>query len=225
MPRRDRPRVDLRHRLRPDRHRPGLRVRLRGLPGAQGAAGGGVPDDRRQLEPGDDHDRPGLRRPHVHRAARPRERRRRARARASRRAAADARRSDRAQPRYRALRGRRARRARGRADRRPCRRHPSGGGPRALPRRRPFAAASLVPASKIVTSLAELDGIPVPAVVRPAFTLGGHGGGFADDRPPSSITSSAASGSRRSGRCSSRSPCAAGTSSSWRSCATGPTTS
>ena len=33
----------------------------------------------------------------------------------------------------------------------------------------------------IVTSLAELDGIPVPAVVRPAFTLGGHGGGFADD--------------------------------------------
>ena len=34
----------------------------------------------------------------------------------------------------------------------------------------------------IVTSLAELDGVPVPAVVRPAFTLGGHGGGFADDR-------------------------------------------
>ena len=33
----------------------------------------------------------------------------------------------------------------------------------------------------IVTSLSELDGIPVPAVVRPAFTLGGHGGGFADD--------------------------------------------
>src|SRR6188508_1293078 len=38
-----------------------------------------------------------------------------------------------------------------------------------------------VPASVIVTSLSELDGIPVPAVVRPAFTLGGHGGGFADD--------------------------------------------
>ena len=36
-----------------------------------------------------------------------------------------------------------------------------------------------VPASRIVTSLAQLDGIPVPAVVRPAFTLGGHGGGFA----------------------------------------------
>ncbi len=40
----------------------------------------------------------------------------------------------------------------------------------------------LVPASRIVTSLAQLDGIPLPAVVRPAFTLGGHGGGFADDR-------------------------------------------
>jgi len=40
----------------------------------------------------------------------------------------------------------------------------------------------LVPASRIVTSLAQLDGIPIPAVVRPAFTLGGHGGGFADDR-------------------------------------------
>jgi carbamoyl-phosphate synthase large subunit len=39
-----------------------------------------------------------------------------------------------------------------------------------------------VPASTVVTSLGELDGIPVPAVVRPAFTLGGHGGGFAEDR-------------------------------------------
>jgi carbamoyl-phosphate synthase large subunit len=37
-----------------------------------------------------------------------------------------------------------------------------------------------VPASRIVTSLDELDEIVLPAVVRPAFTLGGHGGGFAD---------------------------------------------
>ncbi|HZT95083.1 MAG TPA: carbamoyl-phosphate synthase large subunit [Gaiellaceae bacterium] len=36
-----------------------------------------------------------------------------------------------------------------------------------------------VPASAIVTSLDELEGLMVPAVVRPAFTLGGHGGGFA----------------------------------------------
>src|SRR5436305_9108121 len=35
-----------------------------------------------------------------------------------------------------------------------------------------------VPASAIVTSLDELEGLEVPAVVRPAFTLGGHGGRF-----------------------------------------------
>ena len=38
-----------------------------------------------------------------------------------------------------------------------------------------------VPTSRIVTSLSELEGVSLPAVVRPAFTLGGHGGGFADD--------------------------------------------
>ena len=37
-----------------------------------------------------------------------------------------------------------------------------------------------VPTSRIVTSLSELEGVSLPAVVRPAFTLGGHGGGFAD---------------------------------------------
>ena len=37
-----------------------------------------------------------------------------------------------------------------------------------------------VPTSRIVTSAADLDGVSLPAVVRPAFTLGGHGGGFAD---------------------------------------------
>ena len=34
------------------------------------------------------------------------------------------------------------------------------------------------PTSTIVTDLAQVDGLRVPAVVRPAFTLGGHGGGF-----------------------------------------------
>ena len=58
LPRRDDLRLDLPDRLRPDRDRPGLRVRLRGLPGAEGAARGRLPHDRRQLEPGDDHDRP-----------------------------------------------------------------------------------------------------------------------------------------------------------------------
>src|SRR5438034_10094486 len=35
-----------------------------------------------------------------------------------------------------------------------------------------------VPGSRIVTSLDDLAGVSLPAVVRPAFTLGGHGGGF-----------------------------------------------
>jgi carbamoyl-phosphate synthase large subunit len=37
-----------------------------------------------------------------------------------------------------------------------------------------------VPRSRIVTTLDELAGLGTPAVVRPAFTLGGHGSGFAD---------------------------------------------
>ena len=38
------------------------------------------------------------------------------------------------------------------------------------------------PKSKIVTGPNQLGGIALPAVVRPAFTLGGHGGGFAETR-------------------------------------------
>jgi carbamoyl-phosphate synthase large subunit len=41
------------------------------------------------------------------------------------------------------------------------------------------AAGLLVPESVVVTSVAELDGFPAPAIVRPAFTLGGTGGGLA----------------------------------------------
>ena len=37
-----------------------------------------------------------------------------------------------------------------------------------------------VPASRIVTSVDQLSDVRVPAVIRPAFTLGGHGGGFAE---------------------------------------------
>ena len=58
LPRRPDLELDLPDRLRPDRDRAGLRVRLRRLPGAEGAARGRLPHDRRQLEPGDDHDRP-----------------------------------------------------------------------------------------------------------------------------------------------------------------------
>ncbi|MFL5981930.1 MAG: carbamoyl-phosphate synthase large subunit, partial [Gaiellaceae bacterium] len=37
-----------------------------------------------------------------------------------------------------------------------------------------------VPSSRIVVALDELGGVSLPAVVRPAFTLGGHGGGFVE---------------------------------------------
>src|SRR5436190_915234 len=37
-----------------------------------------------------------------------------------------------------------------------------------------------VPSSRIVTGVDELGGISLPAVIRPAFTLGGHGGGFVE---------------------------------------------
>ena len=40
-----------------------------------------------------------------------------------------------------------------------------------------------VPESVVVTSVEELEDCPVPAVVRPAFTLGGRGGGIARTRP------------------------------------------
>ena len=76
MPKRDRPRVDPADRLRPDRHRPGLRVRLLRHPGLPGARAGGLPRHPRQLEPGHDHDRPRVRRRHLHRAARRRRARR-----------------------------------------------------------------------------------------------------------------------------------------------------
>src|SRR6184192_1700183 len=39
-----------------------------------------------------------------------------------------------------------------------------------------------VPRSTIVTDTSELGGLATPAVVRPAFTLGGHGGGFVSTR-------------------------------------------
>jgi carbamoyl-phosphate synthase large subunit len=41
-------------------------------------------------------------------------------------------------------------------------------------------AGLLVPRSQVITSLADLGDLTTPAVVRPAFTLGGHGGGFAE---------------------------------------------
>jgi len=37
-----------------------------------------------------------------------------------------------------------------------------------------------VPSSRIVTGIEQLAGLATPAVIRPAFTLGGHGGGFVE---------------------------------------------
>ena len=108
---------------------------------------------------------------------------RRPRARAAGRAAADAGRPDRAQPRAGARRGRRPRRARRRADRRRLRRDPPRRGPRALPRDDRVASACACPSrrsSRRPTSCREA--LALPAVLRPAFTLGGHGGGFAGRR-------------------------------------------
>ena len=82
---------------RADRHRPGLRVRLLRHPGVPGAAGRGHPGRPGELQPGDDHDRPGVRRRDVRRADHAGVRRAGDRQGAPRRAARDPRRPDRAQ--------------------------------------------------------------------------------------------------------------------------------
>ena len=84
MPRRDDLHKILHPRLRPDRHRPGGRVRLLRRAGLQGAARGGLRGRARQLQPGDDHDRPGVRRRDLRRAAAARRRSRRSSRRSAR---------------------------------------------------------------------------------------------------------------------------------------------
>ncbi len=95
MPRRRRHRDDPAHRQRADRHRSGVRVRLLGHAGVPGAARRGLPRRARQLEPGDDHDRPRVRRRHLRRTARRPDADAHHREGASRRAAPDPRRPDR----------------------------------------------------------------------------------------------------------------------------------
>ena len=117
-----RPQVHPDHRGRPDRHRPGLRVRLFGHPGVQGVEGGGFPRHPGQLQPGDDHDGPGVRRRHLHRAAdgrHPGEDHRRGEALG---APADPGRPDGAQPLHGAPQAGDPREVRGRDDRRQARR-------------------------------------------------------------------------------------------------------
>ena len=136
MPRRDDLDLDPRPRLRADRHRAGLRVRLLGHAGVQGPARGGLRRRPGQLQPRDDHDRPGVRRRHLHRAAHPRRRPGRHRAERPDALLADARRPDRAEPRRRAGRRGRARGLRRRAARRRPRGDPDRRGPPAVQGRR-----------------------------------------------------------------------------------------
>ena len=88
VPRRDDLRSRPGDRLRPDRHRPGVRVRLLRHPGVPRAQGRGPARRPGQQQPGDDHDRPGVRRRHLRRADHPGVRREDHRQGAPRRAAA-----------------------------------------------------------------------------------------------------------------------------------------
>jgi len=121
-------------RLRAGGHRPGGRVRLRGDAGVSGASQRGRPDDPRQLEPGDDHDRPLGRRRDLPRAAHGGGGRGGDRPRATGRAARRARWPDRAQPRDCDGRGGRVRPPPDSAPWHAPRGNPHGRGSRGVPR-------------------------------------------------------------------------------------------
>ena len=109
-----------------------------------------------------------------------------------------------------------------RADRRRLRRDPPRRGPRGLPARRwrRRAAGAALDDRRVVGEAERglADGeLALPAIVRPAFTLGGHGGGVGErPRPSSPRSSPRASPPARSTRSWSRSRCSAGGSSSSR---------
>ena len=117
------------HRLWPDRHRAGLRVRLFRRAGLQSASRGRLRRRAGELEPSHDHDRSRVRRPHLHRADHARSGGKNHRAREAGRASADAWRPDRAQLRDEAGRERRPRKTWCPLDRRECRRDPQRRGP------------------------------------------------------------------------------------------------
>ncbi len=98
----------------------------------QGASAGGVSGRARELQPRHDHDRPGVRRPDVHRAAHAGVGARRDRTGTPRCAAADDRGSDRAERERRARRIGRPRAPRCRVDRRELGDDPSSGGPQSI---------------------------------------------------------------------------------------------
>ena len=159
-----------------------------GHAGLPGAARGGHRGRAGELQPGDDHDRHQHGRPRLRRAADRRVRREDHREGAARRPAADAGRADRPEPGDRAGRDGRAGEVRRRAARHAAGVHREGGGPRALQARRCRRSASRCPESVAVHR--RMRGVPSrrsssahrPArsiIVRPAYTLGGTGGGIA----------------------------------------------
>ncbi len=109
-----------------------MRVRLLGHAGVPSAARGGHPRHPHQLQPGDDHDRPRLRRRDLHRADHLGGDRDDHREGEARRDPGHAGRPDRAQRGRPAARAWRAGEVRRRADRRQSRRHPQGRGSSAL---------------------------------------------------------------------------------------------
>ena len=143
------------HRLRPDRHRPGVRVRLFGHAGLQGPARRGLRGRAGQFQSGHDHDRSGHGRPHLHRAAHLGNRRQGDRGRAARRPAADARRPDRPEPGDGPGQARRAGKVRRGNDRRQRRRDRQGRGARAVQGRRWRRSAWKSAAAERCTTLDE----------------------------------------------------------------------
>ena len=134
--------------------------------------GGGPAGHPGELQPGHDHDRPGVRRRHLRRADHARVRREGHREGAPRRAAADPGRPDRAERGDRAARERRAGEVRRRADRRHHRRDPARREPRVVQgdrrdaRRARSARSSDLPHASTTCSAAA-DELGYPVVVRP----------------------------------------------------------
>ena len=183
-----RPQEDPAHRLRPHRHRPGLRVRLLRHPGVQGPPRGGLRGRAGQLQPGHHHDRPGDGRPHLHRADHLGGRREDHREGTARRPAAHARRADRPQHRDGPAPARRAGEVRRRDDRRQRRGHRQGRGPRRSSRQAMLKIGLDVPQSAASpTRSAEAHDIrrrrsACRASCGRASRMGGTGGGIAYNR-------------------------------------------
>ena len=211
-------------RQRADRDRAGLRVRLLRHPGVPGAAPGGAPGRPGELQPGDDHDRPGVRGRDVRRADHAGVRRAGDRQGAPRRAAGHARRPDRAQLRDEPGRGRGPREVRRRADRREHRGDREGREPRVLQADRRGSAGRMGRRGRGLRDL-PLDGrLPRRGRGRSATrSWSGPASPWAAPAPAWPTTRRTCAGSPASAsrsapppRCSWRSRSSAGRSTSWR---------